>query len=247
MTDRISRIDLRLAALRPGANALEIACVNGVQPDPNNTYTFVRTFQHRDWVDGESLVQAGKTAEEGGINERLHRIEADLDALGDNVRRAFIAIDTLRAQLSICLNEIVTVLNAKEKDTKEKEEAKDTKDTKDNAETKNTKDNKDSKDTKDNQEAKHQKDTKDNKENKEDKDSSDKNEKENTKDALGAAEKKDADRFGHAGVIEELRLAFPLTTNLPVVVPGASSQRVFIRPDERPVLGERALNEPRTE
>ena len=244
MPDDNLRADIRAAAVRAGANALEIACVNGVPAsDPSGGYNFVRTFQHRDWIDGESLVQAGQTPEEGGINERLHRIEADLDALGDNVRRAFIAVETLRAQVSICLNQIVTILNAKEKDTKEKEESKDTKDTKDNTDTKSHKDTKDTKDTKDNQEAKHQKDSKDSKEGKEDKDSTDKDEKEHTKDLLGAAEKKDADH--HERLMGD---GFPLAGNLPfVVMPRRSDQRVFIAPDERPVLGERALNEPRAE
>jgi hypothetical protein len=245
MPDDNLRTDIRAAAVRAGANALEIACVNGVpSTDPNGGFNFVRTFQHVDWIDGESLVQAGKTPEEGGINERLHKIEADLDALGDNVRRAFIAVDTLRAQLSICLNQIVTILNAKEKDTKEKEESKDTKDTKDTNDTKSHKDTKDTKDTKENQEAKHQKDTKDSKENKESKDSSDKDEKERTKDLLGAAEKKDADHLPRNAVGD----GFLLAQTLPfVAAPDRGQRRVFITPDERPVLGERALNQPRAE
>jgi hypothetical protein len=245
MPDHPIRTDLNATLIRADANPLEIACVNGVPPtDPNGGYNFVRTFQHVDWIDGESLVQAGKTPEEGGINERLHKIEADLDALGDNVRRAFIAVETLRAQVSICLNQIVTVLNAKDKDTKEKEESKDTKDTKDNADTKSHKDTKDSKDTKDNQEAKHQKDSKDSKESKEDKDSTDKDEKEHTKDLLGAAEKKDADHLPR----QAMSNGFPLAEHLPfVLASNRSKQRVFISPNERPILGERALNEPRTE
>ena len=221
--------------------------MNGLQAaDPSCVYNFVRTFQHRDWIDGESLVQAGKTPEEGGINERLHKIEADLDALGDNVRRAFMCVATLRAQLSICLNEIVTILNAKEKD-KGKEASKDTKDTKDNTDTKDNKDTKDTKDTKDNEEAKDQKDDKDSKEDKENKDDNDKDVKERTKDGLGAAEKKDEDKRGHE-VISEGLYFHPVEDNLPFVVPPRrSEQRVFITPDERPMLGERALNEPRTE
>jgi hypothetical protein len=244
MADNIVRNDLNRAAIRAGANTLEIACVNGVPAaDPNSTYNFVRTLHHENWLDGQSSVQAGKTPDEVGFNERFHQIEADLDALGDNIRRAFIAIDTLRAQVSICLNEIVTILNTKEKDTKEKEESKDTKDTKDNTDTKSHKDTKDTKDNKDNQEAKHQKDNKDSKESKEDKDSTDKDEKEHSKDALGAAEKKDSDH--HERLLGD---GLPLMGNLPfLVTPQRSEQRVFIPPDERPLLGERALNEPRTE
>src|SRR5687767_2362392 len=144
------------------ANAVEIACVNGIQAtEPGCAYTFTRTFEHVDWVDFESLVQAGKTPEESGINDRFHRIEADLDALGDNVRRAFVCLEALRAQLRVCLNEIVTVLNAKEKDNKEKEQAKDTKDNKDTKESKDTKETKETKDTKDNKEAAEAKNRKD--------------------------------------------------------------------------------------
>jgi hypothetical protein len=222
---------------------LEIACVNALQaPNPYGTYDFVRSLHHENWIDGESRVQAGKTPEEGGINERFHKIEADLDALGNNVRRAFLSIETLRAQLSICLNEIVKILNTKDKDNKEKEESKDTKDTKDNTDTKNNKDTKDTKDNKENQEAKHQKDHKDSKESKEDKDGTDKDEKERTKDALGAAEKKDADRH------ELINGGLPLFVDLPLLVAARrSEQRVFIVPDERPMLGQQALNEPRAE
>src|SRR5262245_33174744 len=111
MADSTVRNDLNRAAIRAGANTLEIACVNGVPgTDPNSIYNFVRTLHHENWLDGQSPVQAGKTPDEAGFNERFHQIEADLDALGDNIRRAFIAIDTLRAQVSICLNEIVTIL-----------------------------------------------------------------------------------------------------------------------------------------
>lgn len=247
MDDRKPRKDADKAASR-AANALEIACVNNLQAEkPGCAYTFTRTFTHADWVDFESLVQAGKTPEESGINERFHRIEADLDALGDNVRRAFACLEELRAQLRVCLNEIVTALNAKPTPNKDKEAAKDTKDNKDNAEAKSSKDNKDQKDTKDNQEAKRQKDTKDNKEGKEDKDASEKERKENTKDALGAIDKKDADRVGIGPFGDEFHLGSPLRGPLPIVGPAGTDLRVFIGPDERPVLGERSLNEPRTE
>ena len=197
MDDPKTRSDKGKAAPSRAVNALEIACVNGIQPtEPGCAYTFTRTFQHLDWLDFESLVQAGKTPEESGINDRFHRIEADLDALGDNVRRAFVCLEALRAQLRVCLNEIVTVLNAKEKDNKEKEQAKDTKDTKDSKDTKDTKETKETKDTKDNKEATEAKNRKDNKEAKEDKDASDKEEKERGKDLLGAIEKKDQDGPG---------------------------------------------------
>src|SRR6185369_5341683 len=52
------------------------ACV----PDP-----FVRSFVHKDWTDGEDLVQAGPSAKDEGFNVRLHHIENDLDSLGAKV------------------------------------------------------------------------------------------------------------------------------------------------------------------
>lgn len=232
-------------ASRAPSPALEIACVTGLQTaEPGCAYTFKRTFEHVNWVDFESLVQAGKTPEESGINERFHKIEADIDALGDNVRRAFVCLEALRAQLRVCLNEIVTVLNAKEKDTKEKEQAKDTKDNKDSKESKDTKDNKETKDTKDNKEAREAKNRKDNKEAKEDKDASDKEEKERTKDLLGAIEKKDQDGLGRVG--DGIHLADHHDAD-EWPAPPDGEQRVFITPDERPALGGRALNEPRVE
>jgi hypothetical protein len=246
MDDPKTRSNRDKAASR-AANALEIACVNGIQPtEPGCAYTFTRTFEHLDWLDFESLVQAGKTPEESGINDRFHRIEADLDALGDNVRRAFVCLETLRAQLRVCLNEIVTVLNAKDKDNKEKEQGKDTKDNKDTKESKDTKETKETKDTKDNKEAAEAKNRKDNKEAKEDKDASDKEEKERGKDLLGAIEKKDQD--GPGRVRDGMHFADPLTgSEWPGVTPPPADQRVFITPDERPALGERALNQPRME
>ena len=246
MDDPNTRSDRDKAASR-AANALEIACVNGLQgTDPGCAYTFTRTFEHVNWLDFESLVQAGKTPEESGINDRFHRIEADLDALGDNVRRAFVCLETLRAQLRVCLNEIVTVLNAKEKDNKEKEQAKDTKDNKDSKDSKEEKETKEAKDNKDNKDAKDSKDGKDNREAKDEKDTSDKEEKEGGKDLLGAAEKKDED--GSVRSNFDRHLADQLVASeWPDETPLRPEQRVFITPDERPALGERALNEPRAE
>jgi hypothetical protein len=238
-----ARHDRDKAASR-AANAVEIACVAGLQAEePGCAYTFTRTFEHLDWLDFESLVQAGKTPEESGINDRFHKIEADLDALGDNVRRAFACLEALRAQLRVCLNEIVTALAA---NNKEKEQGKDTKDNKDSKETKDTKETKETKDTKDNKEAREAKNRKDTKETKDNKDTSDKEEKERGKDLLGAIEKKDQD--GPGRVRDGMEFADPLAgSEWPAVTPLRGDQRVFITPDERPALGERALNEPRME
>src|SRR6266850_2576471 len=40
---------------------------------------FVRTFAHKDWTDGEDLVQAGESPDDEGLNKRFHKIEADFD------------------------------------------------------------------------------------------------------------------------------------------------------------------------
>jgi hypothetical protein len=235
--------DRKKAASR-ASPALELACVTALEAQETAcTYDFTRTFEHVDWVDFESLVQAGKTAEEGGINERFHRIEADLDALGDNVRRAFACLETLRTQLRVCLNEIVTVLNAKGPDTKPKEQAKDTKDNKDSKETKENKDTKETKDSRDNKEARDNKTAKDNKDTKE---AREKEQKERTKEALGAIEKKDQD--GPGRIRDGMRFVESLAgSDWLAATPPSADQRVFITPDERPTLGERALNEPRVE
>ena len=238
---------------------LELDCANHVgQADPACVYNFVRGFEHVDWVDFESLVQAGKTAQESGINDRFHKIEADLDALGDNVRRACVCVDTLRAQLAVCLTEIVTcvnqivaILDTKEEKEKEKEDTKDGKDDKDTKDTKETKENKEAKDNKENKEAKDDKENKEGKEDKDDKDANDKDPKEVGKDGLGAGEKKDEDSpFGRGIDGFAIHYCDRLGENewsgviLPLL---PSGQRVFITPGERPLLGERALNEPRAE
>jgi hypothetical protein len=237
-------VNLGVLDARPEAPPVELACVSGVpQTDPAATYDFVRRFVHEDWIDGESLVQAAKTPEESGFNERFHNIERDLDSLGDNVKRAFQAVAALRAQLRVCLNEIVIALAAANKN-----DAKDTKDSKDTPDAKNQKDNKETKDNKDTPDGKSGKDTKDAKEAKENKEDIDKDPKEEIKDGLGAAEKKDDDHGGpHRPAPADGW--WPPIDEAPdgSRVPPGVDMRVFIGPTERPVLGERALNAPRTD
>jgi hypothetical protein len=79
--------------------------------DAGCTPKFGRTFTHRDWRDGQDLVQAEQTAGEDGFNIRFHRIEADLEALGADVRTVFQCIRTMRQQLSARLEEIKQELN----------------------------------------------------------------------------------------------------------------------------------------
>ena len=60
---------------------------------------FVRSFQHADWIDGESVVQAETNSLEEGFNSRFHKIEDDLDALSANVARAFVCLGEQRSEL----------------------------------------------------------------------------------------------------------------------------------------------------
>ena len=91
MDDPKPRSNRDKAASR-AANALEIACVNGIQAtEPGCAYTFERTFQHLDWLDFESLVQAGR------IRVELYPL-AFLDRLSNGTRystRAANAIATV--------------------------------------------------------------------------------------------------------------------------------------------------------
>jgi hypothetical protein len=73
--------------------------------------TVSRTFEHNDWFDGQSPVQAGETASEEGFNKRFHAIEADLDALAAEVQRAFSEMAALRRQLASMFDDIRAEIN----------------------------------------------------------------------------------------------------------------------------------------
>jgi hypothetical protein len=83
--------------------------------DPSCGPTFVRSFVHQDWVDGESIVQASQTTGEAGFNLRFHQIEADLDALKADVAKVFACLASMRQDLSALFDEIRTELNAIDK------------------------------------------------------------------------------------------------------------------------------------
>lgn len=72
---------------------------------------FARSFEHNDWIDGESVVQAGETPTEEGFNDRFHRIEADLDNLGALLAQCFTCMNDMRATLAGSLREISDELN----------------------------------------------------------------------------------------------------------------------------------------
>jgi hypothetical protein len=79
--------------------------------DTHCTTDFTRTFDHQDWVDGESVVQAEETSGEEGFNKRFHNIEDDLDALGAEVARAFVCLAEMRTTLSTMLVELRDEIN----------------------------------------------------------------------------------------------------------------------------------------
>ncbi len=79
--------------------------------DPTCVEGFHRTFQHTDWVDGESVVQAEQSLGEEGFNQRFHHIEADLDALGADLAKAFTCMAAMRQSLRTLLDEIRAEIN----------------------------------------------------------------------------------------------------------------------------------------
>jgi hypothetical protein len=81
--------------------ATDAGCVN----------TFQQQFHHTDWIDGASVVQAGKTTGEDGFNDRLHRIEDDLAALSKEITKALECSTTLRKQVAAALQDVKIELN----------------------------------------------------------------------------------------------------------------------------------------
>lgn len=67
--------------------------------DPACVPKFARTFQHVEWIDGESIVQAESTPTEEGFNARFHKIIADLDALAEDARRGLECTAAMRASV----------------------------------------------------------------------------------------------------------------------------------------------------
>ena len=78
--------------------------------------TFVRSFSHQDWVDGESVVQASESADDKGFNWRLNAIAADLDALHADAVRMSGCMSTLRQTLVQALQDVAAELNRLDSD-----------------------------------------------------------------------------------------------------------------------------------
>ncbi|GAA4878684.1 hypothetical protein [Actinomycetospora straminea] len=79
--------------------------------DPTCIASFARTFEHADWIDGESIVQAESTAADEGFNSRFHKIIGDLDALAADARRGLECTAAVRTSLFALLAEIEAELS----------------------------------------------------------------------------------------------------------------------------------------
>lgn len=75
-----------------------------------------RKFIHHDWVDGQDVVQAGRTPDNDGFNYLFHNLEADLEAVKADITTLFGCLARLRQQLSARLDEIRTELNRLDSD-----------------------------------------------------------------------------------------------------------------------------------
>ncbi|MFL6139699.1 MAG: hypothetical protein ACJ74O_18150 [Frankiaceae bacterium] len=82
-----------------------------VTDPPDCAPKFVRSFSHQDWVDGESVVQAGESADDKGFNWRFNAIGADLDALHADVVQLFQCLSSLRQALVQALHDVALELN----------------------------------------------------------------------------------------------------------------------------------------
>jgi len=72
---------------------------------------FAATFAHRDWVDGEDVVQAGVSATDEGFNSRFHKIQNDIASLGAEIAKIYACMADMRSNLAARLQEIATELN----------------------------------------------------------------------------------------------------------------------------------------
>jgi len=81
------------------------------ETDPTATSSFAETFHHRDWTDGEDVVQAAPSATDDGFNGRFQKIQADIAALGAEIAKIYTTIAEMRSNLSDRLQEISVELN----------------------------------------------------------------------------------------------------------------------------------------
>jgi hypothetical protein len=199
------------------------------QTAPECAATYTRGFVHPDFFDGLTVVQAGQTPEELGFNFRFHRIEDEFDAVSVDLLKLSNCLAQLRQEvfgmaqeLEEKITEIDTLLKTKPKE----KEGKETKEGKDRKEVKELKELKEGKDKE-----KEGKDTKD-----KDKDVKDGKEKER-KEAI--------DKLVQAEKLGDLANPVRGGRSQPLSAPDedrpAGTSRAFIRPEERPAVGDQAL------
>jgi hypothetical protein len=190
--------------------------------------TFTRGFVHPDFFDGLTVVQAGTTPEELGFNSRFHAIESDLDAVSSDLHKLSNCLAELRREvfgmareLEVKITQIDALLDAK---GKEKE-----KDTKEGKEKDKEKDHKEGKDKE--------------KEGKEGKDKEKDHKEGKDKDKEGHEKLQPVEKALPHEVLHGLQaVAGPEGADAEAEAPGEpDGAPVFIRPDERPAVGERAL------
>jgi hypothetical protein len=81
------------------------------EDEPACTLSFNRTFQHVDWIDGESVVQAEVTPGEEGFNSRFHMIENDFDTVKVDLANTFSCIASMRKEIFKRFEELKTEIN----------------------------------------------------------------------------------------------------------------------------------------
>jgi hypothetical protein len=221
------------AAGPPAAAAEHFAFRTKIAPAaPECAADFARTFFHPAFFDGLTVVQAAQTPEELGFNARFQAIEVDLDAVATNLSRLSNCLAELRSEVSSLVGELenkLTEIDAKLATKGEKEkEGKDTKETKEKELDKEGKDKE--KEGKEGKEKEGHKDHKDGKE--------------KDKEHVEKAAPKESD--------EPLARILPgpgAPPCAPCAAPAAepaggrpaATRKTFIRPDERPPVGEQAL------
>ena len=192
----------------------------------NSAPKFERKLQHVDWVDGQDLVQAGDSPGGRGINGVIHTIEADFAAVKADLANAHQLIAELRLALATALNQIADELNKKIDLSAKPKEQKDGKDTKEGKDSKEAKDGKETKENKDGKEGKDTKEHKDGKEGKEGKEHKD------------GKEHVFKEKDGPHEILRELSAPPPSHLLAPDGPQAAPVGRSFIRPEERPAIGQ---------
>jgi len=80
---------------------------------------FARTFAHTNWIDGESVVQAGESPGDRGFNWRFNALATDLDTLSADVVALYGCLEQLRASLVLALQDVAAELNRLNNDVAE--------------------------------------------------------------------------------------------------------------------------------